>query len=195
MKKSIKKSFHRKKLLLTAVFITGILMFFSGNAYILYQKRTLSFNNFQQQAKPESDNQVGPKPTIIEIPSLNISLPITESYISKDGIWEVSETGASYLNVSGVPGSNTNIVIYGHNKKRLFGPLPRIKANDNIIIQTEDGTKHEYKVQETKIITPDQVSEVLPTQDEVLTIYTCTGFLDSKRFVVKAKPAPATLKR
>lgn len=51
-----------------------------------------------------------------------------------------------------------------------------------------DGTTRTFTIDQTAVISPTQASVVNPTLDTRLTIYTCTGFLDTKRFVVVAKP-------
>lgn len=167
---------------------------------MVYQKTVLSFNtSFNTNAesptelpggpdKLETENQQLSPPTKIEIPRINIALPITVNSISEKGIWEISETGASFLNLSAMPGSGSNTVIYGHNKKHLFGPLIQIKIGDGITIHTENNETKNYQVQEILTVTPDEISVILPTKKEILTVYTCTGLLDSKRFVVRAVP-------
>jgi len=191
---------RQKKLQLIAMILVGLTMFFSGSSYLVYQKTVLSFNtSFNTNAKsptelpggpdkPPAENQQLSPPTKIEIPRLNIDLPITVNSISEKGIWEISETGASFLNLSAMPGSSSNTVIYGHNKKHLFGPLVQIKIGDEIIIHTENNEAKNYQVQEILTVTPDEISVILPTKEEILTVYTCTGLLDSKRFVVRAVP-------
>jgi len=36
---------------------------------------------------------------------------------------------------------------------------------------------------------PSDTTYLLPTKVEILTLYTCTGFLDSKKLIVRAMPA------
>lgn len=191
---------RQKKPKLIAVILVGLAMFLAGSSYLVYQKTVLSFNtsfntNTESPTKllgrpgePETGNQQLSPPTKIEIPKLNIALPITISSISEKGVWEISETGASFLNLSAIPGSGSNTVIYGHNKKHLFGPLVQIKIGDEIIISTENSQTKNYQVQEILTVTPDEISVILPAGEETLTVYTCTGLLDSKRFVVRARP-------
>lgn len=170
-------------------------MFVLGGSYLLYRKTVLTFNvpsNFAIKTPADSDpsnphNANLARPTNIEIPRVRVNLSITPGLISDKGVWQISDTGASFLNSSAFPGANSNVVIYGHNKTNLLGPLRWIKPGDTIIIQTEDGKSWKYQVQETLTVSPDEISVVMPTEKEVLTVYTCTGFLDSQRFVVRAK--------
>jgi sortase (surface protein transpeptidase) len=51
-----------------------------------------------------------------------------------------------------------------------------------------DGVKKEFKVEYTATVDPSQTYIIDNTKDTRITLYTCTGFLDSKRFVVVAFP-------
>lgn len=125
-------------------------------------------------------------PKRLVIPSLNINLEVTPGVIT-DGNWEISQTGVSYLQGSGLPGKPGNLVIYGHNKKNLLGPLISLKKEAEIIIENEQNQKFTYEVTETKIVSPEKVEVLKPTSDARLTLYTCTGFFDGQRLVVVAK--------
>src|SRR3989338_5264120 len=99
----------------------------------------------------------------IIIPRLNIDLSITPSKI-KNGYWEVSETTASHGEGSANPGEGGNVVVF---------------ANDQW---------YKYKVSETVDVYPSDITTVAPTDSEVLTLFTCSGFFDEKRLIVKAIP-------
>lgn len=128
----------------------------------------------------------GSLPTHIHIGSL-IDLPIEEMAFGTKG-WQVSDTAASIASSSARPNEHGNIVIYSHNLKRLFGKLSRVRIGDTITLTTQDGEEHPYTVTHTVTVTPDQIDILKPTTSEVLTLYTCTGLFDSKRFVVQAVP-------
>ena len=118
---------------------------------------------------------------------MRLSLDISEGAIV-DGVWQISKVGASHLNVSANPGEGGNIVIYGHNKNSLFGPIRWIEKGAEIEINDENGNKYSYVVSETLEVSPDKIEYVLPKNEEILTLYTCSGFLDSKRYIVIARP-------
>lgn len=165
--------------------LAGILLVFIGVFYGLYSQTVLSF-----KAAPVIVSQAnlrGATPTYIAIESLKVGLNITPTLIN-DGIWQVSDTTAAYLESSARPEEGGNIIIYGHNKRELFGPLRSIKLGDTISLKADDGKEYAYKVAEIKTVDPDAINEVMPTDYEVLTVYTCTGIFDSKRLVIKAYP-------
>jgi len=125
-------------------------------------------------------------PTRIIIPSLFIDVPIQISKV-KNGFWEISETTASYGQGSAVPGENSNIVIFAHARPRLFGPLRDITFGSTVYLLTTDSW-FQYRVKEIRFVTPTSVEEIKPTTTEELTIFTCSGFFDEKRMIVKAYP-------
>ncbi len=143
---------------------------------------------FQNQPKPVKEVSIeSKKPFNLKIAKAKISLNVEESGIV-NGNWEVSRDGVSHLNTSGVPGNRGNVVIYGHNKSNILGPLETVRIGDEVTITTRDNENHIYKIKSIEVVSPSRVDVINPTEEEVLTIYTCTGFLDSKRLVVKAKP-------
>lgn len=158
-----------------------LIALFSG--WRFYHARILSFKTDNVSAASETQSS---NPVSISIPSIKINLSIEESAII-DGVWEISYDGASHLDKSADPGEGGNIVIYGHNKNLLFGPIRRLKEGDLIEITNEDGQKYNYKVTKSFVTTPEDIEYVLPKSEEILTLYTCTGLLDSKRHIVLAK--------
>ena len=125
-------------------------------------------------------------PTRIVLPSVNIDLPINSSKIV-NGYWELSETTASYGLGSGIPGTNSNTVIFAHAREGLFYNLKDVKVNDTIYVLTNNKW-YRYKVNKITAVFPNQVDVIRPTKNEVLTLYTCTGFADEKRLIVQAIP-------
>jgi LPXTG-site transpeptidase (sortase) family protein len=116
---------------------------------------------------------------------LNIDLPLIPSNIT-EGKWETTDQGVSYLVSSPIPGEKGNSIMYAHNWASLFGNLPSILPGDLVQIQFSDGTAKEFEVKYTSTVTPDNYSILAPTDDKRITIYTCSGFLDSHRFVAVA---------
>ncbi len=167
------------------LFIVGINLFFLGLIFIVQQKNSLSF-----KASPivitTSQVRLSP-PTNITIPQHGIKTHIKPAEIT-NGTWQTHDTTASFLTTSMRPGEGGNIVIYGHNSKNIFKTLDHVKKDDVIEVQTENGKTYTYEVTRINTVDPSYIENIMPTNHEILTIYTCTGFLDSKRFVVQAKP-------
>lgn len=125
------------------------------------------------------------KPTHIRVGP--IDLPV-ETHTYTDGNWTVASDVASYLQQSAKPGEPGNIIIYGHNKPHVFGNLPKLKGQEEITLTLENGQTRTYRISSMEELSQERVDVLAPTDEEVLTVYTCTGWLDSMRFVVKAKP-------
>lgn len=169
--------------LLFVLIIGSVLVFIGG--YFNYQRRVLSFA-YTPKAKIIETKSAKPRRIVIE--NLGIDVAVENSQII-DGIWEISETNASFLITSAEPGTVGNVVIYGHNRQNIFGKLVnRVKSGQHIKLVTEDGQEYFYQVDQVVVVKPNEVGVVLPTKYEVLTVYTCTGFFDSQRLVVRARP-------
>ncbi len=176
--------------------ITLSIVFFTLAGFQVYLRlnpsRTLAVSTvgFEKYRYPQVFDQVDEivvlsNPIRIQIEDLGINLPIFQSRINND-VWETTDKGASYLVETPVPGDKGNSVIYGHNWNGLFANLVNTKSGQIVKVEYEDGSTKEFVVDHTSIVGPDN-SEILAFSEKpILTIYTCTGFLDSQRFVVVA---------
>jgi LPXTG-site transpeptidase (sortase) family protein len=171
---------NSKPLLLVSL---GIFLFCLG-ATRYYQLRILSFTKPLPVAEKIGVDQ---RPTEIIIPSLKIDIPVEAGSI-KDGVWQISYDKATFLDSSSTPGEGGNSVIYGHNKKLIFGSLPYLSIGQKVSVKTADGKIHNYEVYKKEFVSPDRIDLVSPTDHEELTLFTCWGIFDSQRVVVKARP-------
>ena len=173
----------------------AILLIIAGAGLIFYS--TLQGNGWQtaSRVEPESDQeqttQESPKPAKIFIPQLKRTLEISDGFI-KDNRWTVSSTGVSYLTTSGNLGQAGNVVLYGHNTKDVLGSLWKVQVGDVVEVTDSGGNIRKYEIFERKEVKPNAVEILESADDERLTIYTCSGFLDTARFVVIAKYIPST---
>lgn len=125
-------------------------------------------------------------PSRIVIPKHSIDLSVVEAKV-KNGFWETSETQASHGIGSANPSDRGNIVIFAHARNGLFGPIRNISLGTQVYILTKDHW-FTYVVDTVKLVAPDAVEVIRQTDKETLTLFTCSGFLDSKRLVVTAVP-------
>lgn len=166
------------------LFLVGIASLLAAS-YLTWQRYTptrLAFNTSVISSTQKIDSSV---PTSIEIPDLSLTLPV-ESHEFTNGKWPISNRGVVYLTNSAIPGQIGNSILYGHNWPNIFGRLTKIKPGSIIFIGFANGSQKQFVVQYTQEVTPDQTHILSPTTDSRLTLYTCTGFLDQKRFVVTA---------
>lgn len=124
----------------------------------------------------------------IEIPKINVELPILLGANTKN-----MDKGAVHLTETSYPigGENTNSVIAahrGHNRKKMFRYLNKLKNGDKIYIQNFR-EKLVYEVYEIKVIEPDATNELL-IQDgqDIITLLTCHPYMvDTHRYLVRAR--------
>lgn len=175
----------RQKTGLILIFLGTFSLFivFSLKGYQEFQRNLLSFSQTPELTTAATEEDL---PTRIIIPKAGLDLLVYPAKVVNN-LWETSEEGASYLLGSGVPGKEGNVVIYGHNKNYLFGPIRWLKENEEIKVINKKGEEYRYKIVQTKTVTPEAIEVLEPTEDATLTLYTCTGFFDRERFIVVAR--------
>lgn len=144
--------------------------------------RILSFSTSDVSVPVVSN---GIKPIHIKSYPVGIDISVKDAQII-DGVWQIHPNDANYLVSSAGIGDNGNVIVYGHNKNDILGPLRWIKEGAIVEVLASDGLSYEYEVVSLKEVEPDNLEYIKPSDYEVLTIYTCTGFLDTKRFIVQA---------
>jgi len=101
--------------------------------------------------------------------------------------------GAWRLPFSSTPDKGGNTVIAGHRftyteSRSIFYYLDKLQVGDEIGVQW-NGTTYTYKVVSTSVVPPTETSVQAATDDNRLTLYTCTPVWNPKnRLVVVAKP-------
>jgi LPXTG-site transpeptidase (sortase) family protein len=119
------------------------------------------------------------------IPAVSIDITVQHAKIIA-GYWQVFNDTAAWGEESGYPGKPGNQVIFAHARKGLFLPLKDVTTGMKVYVMT-DNAWYAYEVKEIKAVYPNQKEVIAPTTDETLTLYTCTGYEDSKRLIVIAK--------
>src|SRR5882672_11686142 len=174
MKKLLSKFFVLQSLSLLTVFLYGL--------YLHEAPAQLAFTQYVLPKAVEANTQA---PDRIAIPSLGIDLQVYKATIVHD-VWPTTDLGASYLSTSPLPGETGNSIIYGHNWTSLFGKLVNARVGDTVIVTYPDKTKKTFVIAYTSTVSPDESTILASSTDKRITIYTCTGLLDSKRFVAVA---------
>jgi LPXTG-site transpeptidase (sortase) family protein len=180
------KNFFSNILIALGVFL---LIYSALLIYYRYSPNRLSFayqnDNINTLDKETSENR--PTPVKVRIPSVDVSLPVIESRLIGDKL-ETTDQGISYLTNSAYPGDTGNSIFYGHNWTSLLGSLIYVKPGDIVEIEYNDTSRREFEIVSTMEVKPNQTAVLNQTPYSTVTIYTCSGFLDSKRFVVSARP-------
>ncbi len=175
-----------KRIVSALLLLMGIGCF--AMCWYLYWERTapknLSFVGPMQAqiSKPTKNTK---RPIELKISALNLDLPIIPSHLSQ-GTWETTTQGVSYLTSSPLPGDLGNSILYGHDFVSILGKLPQSHPGEDITITYSDKSQKTFVITYTSIVSPTQIDILHQSRDARITLYTCTGFFDTQRFVVVA---------
>jgi sortase A len=145
-----------------------------------------------------------PPPTHISIPAVGLDTAVVEvtSYVTQISgssviTWEVSNWAAGHNDTSASPGEGGNIVINGHDARKIFYPLHSVEIGDEVVVTSPGGT-FTYVVKEIHLRKEQgmPLEERLavgmfmaPMGEERLTLITCWPYgVDDHRLIVVAKP-------
>ncbi|MEE0059641.1 MAG: sortase [Acutalibacteraceae bacterium] len=116
---------------------------------------------------------------ILEIPELNIKLPVMKDWdYYKLNISPCCYYGSAYKN---------NMVIAAHNYYSHFAGLGQLSVGSEIIFTDISGNKFNYNVIWTEIIQPEQIDQMIEEKSDDqwdLTLFTCT-ISGATRFTVR----------
>lgn len=122
---------------------------------------------------------------ILRIPTIESESPVREGV--SDGVLADSlghEPDTAFVGEVG------NCVIAGHRNYsfgKYFNRLNEVKIGDYIYVDTKDAT-YKYEVYDIIVVEPDDLSVLDNTDEEELTLYTCTPVvIGTHRLVVKSK--------
>jgi len=123
----------------------------------------------------------------LEIPRLSLSTVVFEGADA-----DVLERGAGHLPGSALPGDRGNTVVAAH-RDTFFRSLRGIRVGDVVRIHRPHKDLA-YVVQSARVVEPDEVDVMKPTQAPALTLITCYPFRyigpAPERFVVRAVLTP-----
>lgn len=124
-----------------------------------------------QKVEIQGEEYIG----LLEIPSLELSLPVGEELTDQALRLSVCRYSGSYL--------DDDMIIGGHNYRCHFGPLSRIKAGDSLYFTDIGGVRYEYQVAGVEQI-PGNEAQRLPWDQPGLTLFTC-DYTGNERLVVR----------
>lgn len=81
--------------------------------------------------------------------------------------------------------------MYGHNWASILGNLDKTKIGQEIEVDFANNTTKYFTITGILVVNPSNTSVLLPSTDNRLTLYTCTGFFDTKRLVITAVLKPS----
>jgi LPXTG-site transpeptidase (sortase) family protein len=134
------------------------------------------------------------EPAHIIIDKIKVDSPIQWN-IPVDATVDALNHGVAHLDGSANLGEIGNLFLTGHSsdyywKKNpyaaIFSLLPKLAIGDTFMIR-ENGSEYIYRVNETKIVNPNQVEVAAPTTNSIATLMTCYPIGSTRqRFIVRA---------
>lgn len=147
-----------------------------------------------------------PNSVQLQIPSINVKAPVVydEKSYQDEAVRVALRRGVVHYGNTAMPGQAGNIVVLGHSSgvawapgdyKFIFTLLDKLKPGDTILIDYK-GTRYVFKVSDSKVVPPTDLSVLKQTSKPQLTLITCTPVGTSKnRLIVTAdqvSPKPET---
>lgn len=165
----------------------GRLSLFALAAAVLVGGATLAWSRLKQSTV-ESTQEAGADSsalaeTVLLIPKLAVETKMVEvPYVGRQ--WDISRLRgeAAHLEGTAYPGEPGNVVLAGHITipDAGWGPfkdLHTLEPGDRVFIE-HGPTTYVYAVREVNIVAPTDVQVAYPTEDNRLTLITCTGWSD-----------------
>ncbi len=186
---------------IVALFIIGIILFavdfFCGarieEAVSLISKVSIDLENkeeietvLNEEKKIKNYPEYGTKYATIEIPKIDVSLPV---YFGDT--LEVLKKGVGHSSGSYFPGEGGSIVYMGHNSKKMFRRFSELQIGNEITVTTNYG-KYKYKIYDMQLIKETELDKLpIQKEKEILMVYTCYPFNNigyaTQRYVVYAE--------
>ena len=144
----------------------------------------IRYTELEQEKEPVP---IGAKLGILTIPKLDMKLPVVEGITE-----ELIKTSVGHVPETAVIGDIGNAVIAGHRNYTygsMFNRLGEIEIGDRIEYTLADGESCLFEVFEITEIEPaDQIAFIQPTNESIITLYTCTPIREAThRLLVRAE--------
>ena len=104
--------------------------------------------------------------TLLSIPKINLEAAILESTTRKSLL-----LAPGHIEKTAWPGEGGNSVIAGH-RDTFFRRLNELQNGDDVLV-TRGQRQYHYVVSSKSIVSPSEISVMLPTSDSRLTLVTC----------------------
>jgi sortase A len=146
-------------------------------------RTTLPGESPGDRAHPRAALAVGAWVARLEAPSVDLAATVLEGSDEETLI-----RAAGHIEATALPGEPGNIGIAAH-RDTIFRPVRRLRAGDPLVLTTSDRV-YRYRVTGTRIVEPDDVSVLNPSERPTLTLVTCYPFSfighAPQRFIVSA---------
>jgi|SRR5699024_513309 len=144
-----------------------------------------SSNVDKEDFKETFDPQYGDSIGMLVIDKIDAELPIVQG-VEEDDL----KKGVGHYTGTSYPLDDDQIVLSGH-RDSVFKRMSEIEVGDIMTVNMPYGS-FDYKITETKVVPADDLSIIVPHDEETLTVTTCYPFSyfgnAPDRFIVDAKP-------
>ncbi|MEW9096063.1 MAG: class D sortase [Clostridiaceae bacterium] len=138
-------------------------------------------NNSNKQPSFEDSDAIG----ILIIPKIDLKVAVSEGTDM-----ETLKYAVGHFEGTAMPGEKGNLCIAGHRSYTFgeyFNRLDELEKGDEIILETIDES-YKYIVYDVKVVLPDQIEVLNPTEDATMTLVTCTPIrVATHRLIINAK--------
>lgn len=124
-------------------------------------------------------------PKNVRIKSISLEAEVASGGY-KDEKWILVNDHALYLPTSSKLGDGGNTILYAHNTDKLFGNLKKTSVGDIIDVNDADGKTYSFSIYSKEYIKANQMGKLATNLKDTITLFTCDGWFDEKRLVVKA---------
>lgn len=160
--------------LATAAIVPIVGYRFKGNAI---RTNTSEMPVLTEPVVATNADTVSGKPAILYIPSLNMTLEVTEGMYNRGtGEWTLSPDKVHFAELSVRPNNETgNTLIYGHYRPEVFARLHHITPGAEAVVRSDNGYQFIYIFKNSQITNPADASIFAYRGLPKLTLQTCTG--------------------
>lgn len=139
-----------------------------------------------ENKKLENYPEYGTQYATIEIPAINVDLPVYYG-----DTLDILKKGVGHSSGSYFPGEGGSIIYMGHNSKNVFRRFSELKIGDEIKVTTSYG-EFNYKIYDMQLINETETDKLpIQKEKEILMVYTCYPFNNigyaTQRYVVYAE--------
>lgn len=154
------------------------------NAFVIPEPNTSTWSARRLASYREAVRRQATPEALLRIPALELTVPV----FTGTSDWNL-DRGAGHIENTAVFGPSGNAGIAGH-RDGFFRALQNIRVGDELYVDTIAVTR-EYRVVETLIVVPTDVSVLSPTSSPTVTLVTCYPFYyvgpAPRRFIVRAR--------
>ncbi len=124
---------------------------------------------------------------------ISFNNPDTERYagVAFDGTWDMLKSQSMvHYKTTPAPGAKGNVIIAFHREPN-YEHIDQLNVGGTVTIQDRTCKKFTYRVTQRWVLSPDKVTQLVPTTGHDLTMVTCTPFWDdSQRIIWRATLVP-----